>query len=109
MATHHGTPGQDDQDKPGHHGTSHRMYWIFGAILLVNLGLMWVLTMSMIRDWDHFYFNASNLYMALVMVTAMAVLMVVGMWSMFQNTKVNISPADRLRRRVSGGVLPRAG
>ena len=88
MATHHGT---SDQDQSGHHGKSHRMYWIFGAILLVNLGLMWVLTMSMIRDWDHFYFNASNLYMALVMVTAMAVLMVVGMWSMFQSTKLNIA------------------
>lgn len=91
MATNKTSPQQGHQDQAGHHGKSNRMYWIFAAILLVNLGLMWVLTMSMIRDWDHFYFNASNLYMAFIMVTAMAVLMVVGMWSMFKSTTINIA------------------
>ncbi|MFC3480647.1 DUF305 domain-containing protein [Kocuria carniphila] len=91
MTTNASARNQRHEDKAGHHGTSNRMYWIFAAILLVNLGLMWVLTMSMIRTWDHFYFNPSNLYMAFIMVTAMAILMVVGMWSMFQNTKLNIA------------------
>lgn len=67
------------------------MYVKFGVILLVSLGLMWMLSMSMIRSIDHFYFNLSNFWMALLMVAAMAIVMVIGMWSMFKNTKVNIA------------------
>lgn len=84
-------------DAPRHHTEdsgkdkhSHAMYWKFGAILLVNLGLMWALSMSMVRSLDHFYFNPSNLYMAVLMVAAMAVLMTVGMWSMLKNKTLNI-------------------
>ncbi|AQP46088.1 DUF305 domain-containing protein [Tessaracoccus flavus] len=66
------------------------MYWKFGGILLVNLFLMWALSMSMVRSIDHFYFNPSNLYMAVLMVAAMAVLMTVGMWSMLKNRTLNI-------------------
>ena len=68
-----------------------KMYLKFGAILLVSLGVMWVLSMSMIREIGHFYFNISNFYMALIMVAAMGIVMVVGMWSMFPSTKVNIA------------------
>ncbi|MEV7458121.1 DUF305 domain-containing protein [Pseudarthrobacter oxydans] len=74
-----------------HPGGSARMYVKFGLILLVSLGLMWVLSMSMIRSVDHFYFNLSNFWMALVMVAAMAIVMVIGMWSMFKNTRANIA------------------
>ena len=81
------TSGQDHSG----HGSSARMYVKFGIILLVSLGLMWVLSMSMIRTIDHFYFNLSNFWMALVMVAAMAIVMVIGMWSMFKNTKANIA------------------
>lgn len=66
------------------------MYAKFGVILLISLGLMWVLSMSMIRSIDHFYFNLSNFWMALLMVLAMGIVMVVGMWSMFKNRKANI-------------------
>lgn len=67
------------------------MYMKLGIILLVSLGLMWVSSMSMVRSIDHFYFNLSNFWMALVMVSAMAIVLVVGMWSMFKNTKANIA------------------
>ena len=67
------------------------MYAKFGVILLISLGLMWILSMSMIRSIDHFYFNLSNFWMALLMVAAMAVVMVIGMWAMFKNTKANIA------------------
>lgn len=79
---------QDSHEEGGGH--SHAMYFKFGAILLVNLILMWALSMSMVRTIDHFYFNPSNLYMAVLMVAAMAVLMTVGMWSMLRNTTLNI-------------------
>lgn len=95
----HEEPGNEPNPQENHHGKSKshgghsggKMYAKFGVILLVSLGLMWVLSMSMVRSINHFYFNLSNFWMALVMVAAMAVVMVVGMWSMFKNTKVNIA------------------
>lgn len=77
-----------DAQQAGHKPT--RMYLKFGAMMLVSLGLMWVLSMSMIREIGHFFFNISNFYMALIMVAAMGVVMVVGMWSMLPSKKVNI-------------------
>lgn len=43
----------------------------------------------MVRSGDRFHFNASNLRMAFIVVTATAVVMGVGMWSMFRNTRAN--------------------
>ncbi|WP_235436739.1 DUF305 domain-containing protein [Pseudarthrobacter siccitolerans] len=84
-----------NESKGSDHGTSGhgsaRMYVKFGVILLVSLGLMWVLSMSMVRSIDHFYFNLSNFWMALLMVSAMAIVMIIGMWSMFKNKKANIA------------------
>jgi cation transport ATPase len=89
-----GQPGQSDAGTTGKsHGNhnSTRMYLKFGNILLVSLGVMWVLSMSMIRQADHFYFNLSNFWMALLMVAAMGVVMTIGMWSMFKNRTANIA------------------
>jgi cation transport ATPase len=82
--------GKDGQGSEGGHGSS-RMYLKFALILLVSLALMWVLSMSMVRSIDHFYFNLSNFWMALLMVSAMAIVMTAGMWSMFKNRKANIA------------------
>jgi cation transport ATPase len=91
----HDMPSGKERDDGGEnhsgHGGSARMYAKFGVILLVSLGLMWVLSMSMVRSIDHFYFNLSNFWMALTMVGAMAIVMVIGMWSMFKSTKANIA------------------
>ena len=65
------------------------MYVRFGVVLLVSLVLMFVLSMSMIRSADHFQINPSNFYMALVMVAAMAMVMLVGMWEMYENRLLN--------------------
>lgn len=51
--------------------------------------LMFVLTMSMVRTIDHFYFNLSNFYMALIMVAPMGLVMLVVMWGMFRDTRLN--------------------
>ncbi|UOV99841.1 MULTISPECIES: DUF305 domain-containing protein [Agrococcus] len=81
---------QTDAHEQSGHGPA-RMYLKFGAILLVSLGLMWVLSMSMIRELGHFTFNISNFYMALIMVAAMGIVMTIGMWSMFPSRKANIA------------------
>ena len=88
--THGGKDGKGSGD--GHSGQgSSRMYLKFALILLVSLALMWVLSMSMVRSIDHFYFKLSNFWMALLMVSAMAIVMTAGMWSMFKNRKANIA------------------
>jgi len=94
QGTHEAPPGKGhEQGRQDHsdHGGSTKMYVKFGVILLVSLGLMWTLSMSMVRSIDHFYYNLSNFWMALLMVAAMAVVMVIGMWAMFKNTKANIA------------------
>ncbi|MEV7528214.1 DUF305 domain-containing protein [Agrococcus sediminis] len=87
MSHHH------DQSRHGasDHGSPARMYAKFGIMLLLSLGLMWVLSMSMVREPGHFILNLSNFYMALIMVAAMGILMLVGMWSMFRSTKANVA------------------
>ncbi|BCW17435.1 hypothetical protein NtRootA9_01430 [Arthrobacter sp. NtRootA9] len=79
----------DAHDHGGH--SSSRMYLKFGTMMLVSLGTMWVLSMSMVRSIDHFHFNLSNFWMALLMVSAMGIVMTLGMWSMFRNRKANIA------------------
>ena len=65
-------------------------YARLGIALAVSLALMFVLTMSMIRTLDHFYLNLSNFYMALVMVAPMGIVMLLVMWRMFDNTRLNL-------------------
>ncbi|MDR7233191.1 DUF305 domain-containing protein [Agrococcus sp. BE272] len=81
--------GQHETESSGNQ--TGKMYLKFGAILLVSLGVMWVLSMSMIRELGHFTFNISNFYMALIMVAAMGIVMTIGMWSMFPSKKANIA------------------
>ena len=64
-------------------------YTRFGITLAVSLLLMFVLSMSMIVSLDHFYLNLSNFYMALIMVAAMGVVMLLSMWNMYEDRRIN--------------------
>ena len=64
-------------------------YRRLAATLAASLLLMWVLGMSMVRTLDHFYLNLSNFWMALVMVSAMGGVMIVGMWGMLRDKRLN--------------------
>jgi uncharacterized protein (DUF305 family) len=66
-------------------------YVRFVVTLLISLIVMWVLSMTMIDQWGHFYFNLSNLWIAIVMVAAMGLIMMVSMRSMFENKRLNIA------------------
>lgn len=81
----------ENQDSHSGKGSSLGPYIKFGLILLVSLAVMWTLSMSMVRSIDHFYYNLSNFWMALLMVAAMGIVMTVGMWSMFKNKAANIA------------------
>jgi hypothetical protein len=71
--------------------TVERSYTRLAIALGVSLLLMFVLTMSMVRNLDHFHlFNLGNFYMALIMVAPMGIVMLVVMWGMFQNRRLNL-------------------
>ena len=65
-------------------------YGKLAITLGISFVIMLLLTYSMIRTWDHFYLNLSNIYMALMMVAPMGILMIFIMWSMFKNKRLNI-------------------
>lgn len=64
-------------------------YARLGVALALSLVLMFLLTMSMVRTLDHFYLNLSNFYMALIMVAPMGVIMLLVMWPMFGDRRLN--------------------
>ena len=66
-----------------------KMYAKLGLALALSYVAMLLLSMSMIRQWDHFYLNGSNAWMALVMVAPMGLIMIAVMWAMFENTALN--------------------
>lgn len=68
-----------------------RSYTKLAIALAISYVVMFLLTMSMIRQLDHFYLNASNAYMAAVMVLPMGVIMIGVMWKMFGNKALNIA------------------
>jgi len=65
-------------------------YLKLGIALALSLIVMYFLTFALIHVGGDFFFNLSNLYMALMMVFAMGVIMVAVMWKMFTNKIVNV-------------------
>jgi uncharacterized protein (DUF305 family) len=66
-----------------------KMYLKLAVALALTYVAMFLLSMSMIREWDHFYLNGSNAWMALVMVAPMGLIMLGVMWAMFKNKFLN--------------------
>jgi len=64
-------------------------YVKLGISLGVSLVLMFLLTMSMIDVVEHFHLNPSNLWMALIMVAPMGIVMLLVMWGMFPDERLN--------------------
>lgn len=66
-----------------------KMYAKLGIALALSYVAMFLLSMSMIREFDHFSLSGSNAWMALVMVAPMGLIMLGVMWAMFQNKALN--------------------
>ena len=64
-------------------------YKKFAVIIIINTGLMFLLTYTMIAEPGHFVFSINKLYMALIMVAAMNIVMLTVMRSMFKDKKKN--------------------
>jgi len=80
-----------DMGSEQRHGGIHRSpYLVLGLSLTLSLIVMYFLTFSMINTWGDFFFNLSNLYMALMMVFPMGIIMLALMWRMFPKRALNI-------------------
>ncbi len=59
--------------------------------LAVDFVIMFLVMYTMIATFNHFYVNLNQLYMTLMMVTAMALVMLVSMRSMFPSRRLNVA------------------
>lgn len=75
----------------------------------ISFVIMLLLTYSMIREWGHFYFNLANTYMALMMVAQMGILMLLIMWGMFKNRRLNGGAHCRVGRGLRRRLRVRTG
>lgn len=64
-------------------------YIRFGLMILTSTVGMYFLMYFNILEIDHFWYSESKLYMALFMGAWMAVVMLLFMWKMYENKKVN--------------------
>lgn len=76
----------------GHAGNSTRgSYKELAVELVIDFVIMYFVMYTMIATLDHLYLNINNLYMTLMMVAPMAVVMLVGMRSMFPSKRLNVA------------------
>jgi uncharacterized protein (DUF305 family) len=71
----------------------HKMHSPYGGLaieMVIDFVIMYLVMYTMIATLDHFYFNINNVYMTLMMVAPMAIVMLVGMSSMFPSRRANI-------------------
>ncbi|MFN3367671.1 MAG: DUF305 domain-containing protein, partial [Exiguobacterium mexicanum] len=64
-------------------------YAKFGVMILVSTFLMYWLMYLNVFQLDHVFFSQTRLYMALIMGSVMAFVMLLFMWGMYKNKKLN--------------------
>lgn len=78
----------DSEDRGKH---EQRMYLRFGAMIVTSTVVMFLLTYTNAFTWGHMRWSEERFYMALLMGSAMAIVMLGFMWGMmYENTKVNV-------------------
>lgn len=66
-------------------------YKILAVNLILSTIIMYLMMFAMIDGLPEFYHNLNMFYMALMMVSPMAILMLLLMGSMYQNKKLNLA------------------
>ena len=85
---------QSNAQRQSTHRQGHetRMYLRFAAMILTSTVVMYLLTYTNLFEVGHAHFSLERLYMAVLMGSAMAIIMLGFMWGMmYRNTKVNIA------------------
>ncbi len=68
------------------------MYLIFAAMITTSTVTMFLLTYTNAFTWSHMTFSEERVYMAILMGSAMAIIMLGFMWGMmYKNVKVNVA------------------
>jgi hypothetical protein len=70
-------------------GRDHH-YKILVLMITLSFIAMYVLMYSMVNTFDNVYMNKNQFYMAGLMATAMVIIEIVLMWSMYKNKKLNV-------------------
>ena len=88
----HDQPRQTEQDHEQHKRHERKMYLVFAAMITTSTVTMFLLTYTNAFTWSHMRFSEERVYMALLMGSAMAVIMLGFMWGMmYKNVKVNLA------------------
>lgn len=66
-----------------------KMYLKFGAMILVSTMIMFAMMYFNVFKLNHIFFSQTRLYMALMMGSVMAIIMLLFMWAMYKNKKLN--------------------
>ena len=71
------------------HNTQGMSYKMFLMTMLISFIIMYVIMFLNIMELNHFYISITRIYMALLMVSIMAVVMMLMMGKMYPNKKMN--------------------
>ena len=86
-------PSHNEQSEQEQHRKHERkMYLIFAAMITTSTVTMFLLTYTNAFTWSHMTFSEERVYMAVLMGSAMAIIMLGFMWGMmYKNLKVNVA------------------
>jgi len=97
------TQGRDQVSGSDDRGDPIRQYLRFGAMIATSTLVMYLLTYTNVFSVDHIRYSEERVYMALLMGSAMAIVMLAYMWSMYAQRRANV--AIVIGALVLGGVF----
>lgn len=81
---------QNQSEHEQHKKHERKMYLIFAAMITTSTVTMFLLTYTNAFTWSHMTFSEERVYMAILMGSAMTIIMLGFMWGMmYKNVKVN--------------------
>ena len=90
MTTHTDEHQQSEHEQHKKH--ERKMYLIFAGMITTSTVTMFLLTYTNAFTWSHMTFSEERVYMAILMGSAMTVIMLGFMWGMmYKNVKVNVA------------------
>ena len=90
MTTQTNQPQQSEHEQ--HQKHERKMYLIFAGMITTSTVTMFLLTYTNAFTWSHMTFSEERVYMAILMGSAMAIIMLGFMWGMmYKNLKVNVA------------------
>ena len=92
MSTQSSHTEQSEREHEQHRKHERKMYLIFAGMITASTVTMFLLTYTNAFTWSHMTFSEERVYMAILMGSAMAIIMLGFMWGMmYRNLKVNVA------------------